>query len=93
MTVVGICLGAVIMFFLLFGLLECSSSSGSPRASFLRKLKLSHWGHSVSNGYARLPGGRAGSDRARFEVEAEKVALTRCDEEDDEDDEIFHKTT
>ncbi|XP_077556588.1 furin-like protease 2 isoform X1 [Haemaphysalis longicornis] len=94
MTVVVICLGAVVMFFVLFGLLEWSSSSGgsSSRAGLFRQRALAQL-RRAGNGYSRLS---KKADRARFEVEAEKVALTRSDgmEEDDEDDEeIFHKTT
>ncbi|XP_029845071.2 furin [Ixodes scapularis] len=95
MTVVGICAGAVAMFFLLFGLLEWSSSTGG--GSILgKKVRLADWLRgNGNNGYSRLPGAkRTASDRARFEVEAEKVALTREDEEEDEEDEeIFHKVT
>lgn len=94
MTVVVICVGAVVMFFVLFGLLEWSSSSGSTGTCF-RKSALAQL-RRAGNGYTRLSGSLKNTDRARFEVEAEKVALTRSDgiEEDDEDDEeIFHKTT
>lgn len=102
MTVVVICLGAVVMFFVLFGLLEWSSSSssssssgGSSRAGLFRQRALAQL-RRAGNGYTRLSSGLKKADRARFEVEAEKVALTRSDgiEDDDEDDEeIFHKTT
>lgn len=98
MTVVVICLGAVVMFFVLFGLLEWSSSSSagsSSRAGLFRQRALAQL-RRAGNGYTRLSSGLKKADRARFEVEAEKVALTRSDgiEEDDEDDEeIFHKTT
>lgn len=97
LTVVVICVGAVVMFFVLFGLLEWSSSSsssggsGSSRVGLFRQRALAQL-RRAGNGYTRLNK----ADRARFEVEAEKVALTRSDgiEEDDEDDEeIFHKTT
>lgn len=94
MTVVVICVGAVVMFFVLFGLLEWSSSSSST-SGFFRKAALAQL-RRAGNGYSRLSGSLKNADRARFEVEAEKVALTRSDgmEEDDEDDEeIFHKTT
>lgn len=83
LTVTSICVGAVFMFLVLFGLLQASS--------YGRCFK-SHGRH-ASGDYRRLPTSK-NEPRARFEVEVEKVALTSGDAEDDDDadEEIFRKT-